>query len=190
MSLMNVGKTFYVKSASQWRAWLSKNYKKEKEIWLVYYKKSCGKKRIPYNDAVEEALSFGWIDSTIKKVDEDSFAQRFTPRNPKSPYSEANKTRLMHLARQGKIIPEVLATIKPILADKYKLPKDIIAKIKENKAAWANFRKFSQAYKRIRLAYIDGMRDRPEYFKKALANLIKQSEKNKQIGFGGIEKYY
>jgi uncharacterized protein YdeI (YjbR/CyaY-like superfamily) len=187
---MQITKTLYVQDAESWRKWLSRNHNKEKEIWLIYYKKSCGKKRIPYNDAVEEALSFGWIDSTAKKIDEEKFAQRFTPRNPKSPYSEANKARLRHLAKEGKIIPEVLAKVKPILSEKYVHPKDILAAIRKNKAAWVNFRKFSPNYRRIRIAYVDGFRDRPDYFKKALANLIKQSEKNKQIGFGGIEKYY
>lgn len=187
---MDIGKTVYVADSKSWRQWLSKNYNKEKAIWLVYYKKGSGKKRIPYNDAVEEALSFGWIDSTVKRIDEDSYAQRFTPRNPKSPYSEANKTRLRHLAKEGKIIPSVLAVIKPILSEKYALPKDILAAIRKNRTAWANFQKFSPEYRRIRVAYVDSMRERPDIFKKTLANLIKQSERNKQIGFGGIEKYY
>ena len=77
----------YVANAKDWRAWLSKNYSKEKEIWLVYYKTGSGKPRIPYNEAVEEALCFGWIDSTVKKIDGERFAQRFSSRNRKSPYS-------------------------------------------------------------------------------------------------------
>ena len=72
----------YIIDRKKWRKWLEKNFKKEKEIWLVYPKKSSGKKRIPYNDAVEEALCFGWIDSTIKSFDKDKTIQRFSPRNP------------------------------------------------------------------------------------------------------------
>jgi uncharacterized protein YdeI (YjbR/CyaY-like superfamily) len=187
---MDITKTLYAADRKQWRAWLSRNYKKEKVIWLIYPKSGSGKKRIAYNDAVEEALSFGWIDSTAKRIDDNHFAQRFTPRNPRSSYSEANKMRLRHLAKQGGIIPEILARVKPLLNERFIIPKDIVAALKENKIAWANFSKFSPSYKRIRLAYVDSFRDRPDYFKKALANLIKQSEKNKQIGFGGIEKYY
>ena len=78
---MEIGKTLYVANRREWRAWLRKNYKKERDIWLIYYKKDSGKPRIPYNDAVEEALCFGWIDSIIKKMDAERFVQRFSKRN-------------------------------------------------------------------------------------------------------------
>ena len=86
--------TLYVTTRKEWRDWLKKHYRSEKEIWLVYYKKHTGKPRINYNEAVEEALCFGWIDSTVKSIDEGRFAQRFSWRNPKRPYSQANKERL------------------------------------------------------------------------------------------------
>ena len=84
-------KTLEVPDRKDWRAWLEANFDQEKEIWLVYPNKSSGKSRILYNDAVEEALCFGWIDSTIRSINQDSSAQRFSPRNPKSTYSQANK---------------------------------------------------------------------------------------------------
>src|SRR5665647_1530099 len=111
---MNIGNTLYVTDRQTWRKWLAENYDKEKEIWLIYPKKASGKPRILYNDAVEEALSFGWIDSTTKKVDESSYAQRFSPRNPKTPYSETNKTRLRALIKEGLVIPSVKATVQDI----------------------------------------------------------------------------
>ncbi|MFA5084009.1 MAG: hypothetical protein WC475_01310, partial [Candidatus Paceibacterota bacterium] len=77
---MEIGKTFYSKDGNSWRRWLIKNSKSKKEIWLIYYKKSSGKPRISYNDAVDEALCFGWIDSIVKSIDDEKFAQRFTPR--------------------------------------------------------------------------------------------------------------
>ena len=88
---MELGKTIYITRRSEWRDWLSANHKKEKEIWLIGYPKKSGKPSLPYNDAVEEALCFGWIDSTIKKVDEERNAQRYTPRRSNSPWSEMNK---------------------------------------------------------------------------------------------------
>src|SRR3989344_2059161 len=100
--------TLYMTRRDDWRAWLEKNHKRKKEVWLVYYKKSSGKPRISYDDAVEEALCFGWIDSTVKKIDSESFAQRFTPRNPKSAYSQPNKERLKKLVEKGKVIKQVL----------------------------------------------------------------------------------
>ncbi len=81
---MQITKTLYIKTRNEWRNWLKKNYKTEKEIWLVFQNKSSGKTGITYEDAVEEALCFGWIDSIVKKIEKDSRVQRFTPRNPKS----------------------------------------------------------------------------------------------------------
>jgi uncharacterized protein YdeI (YjbR/CyaY-like superfamily) len=187
---MNVGKTLYVIDRQAWRAWLADHYDKEKEIWLIYPKKASGKPRILYNDAVEEALCFGWIDSTAKRIDDDSYAQRFSPRNPKSPYSEANKARLRKLVKEGRVIPSVKAVIQDILYEAFVVPSDILGAIKANKVAWANFQRFSIQYQRIRVAYVEGARDRPDEFKKRLNNLIKLTEKNKQFGFGGIQKYY
>ena len=187
---MDIGKTVYFSDRQSWRNWLAQHYDKEKEIWLVYPKKSSGKPRIVYNDAVEEALCFGWIDSTTKRIDENSYAQRFSPRNPKSTYSETNKQRLRKLVAEGKVIPSVQAAIKDFLEEEFVMPKDILEAVKANKQAWENFQKFSFSYKRIRVAYIEGARNRPNEFKKRLENFIKMTEKNRQFGFGGIEKYY
>ena len=187
---MEIGKELHIRNREEWHEWLEGNYDKEKEVWLVYYNKKSGKSRISYNDAVEEALAFGWIDSTVKKIDEFSSAQRFTPRNPRSGYSQANIERLRRLVEEGRVIPAVRAAVEPILAKKFIFPVDIVAKIKANKIAWKNFRAFSPAYQRIRIGYIEGSRARPAEFQKRLGNLINKSEKNKQFGFGGIEKYY
>lgn len=94
---MQITKTIYLKTRSEWRNWLKKNYKTEKDIWLVFQNKSSGKTGITYEDAVKEALCFGWIDSIVKKTEKHSRVQRFTPRNPKSSYSQLNKERLKKL---------------------------------------------------------------------------------------------
>ena len=187
---MNVTQTLYVTNPKDWRKWLKKNYKTKKEIWLVYYKKDSGKPRIEYNDAVEEALCFGWIDSTVRKLDEERFAQKFSPRNPKSGYSQANKERLRKLVAQKKVTKNVLESLGDMLTEKFEIPADILKAIKADKIAWENFQKFSDSYVRIRIAFIDGARNRPEEFQKRLKYFIKMTEKNKMFGFGGIEKYY
>ena len=187
---MNIGKTVYFADREAWRGWLAENYLHEKEVWLIFPKKASGKPRILYNDAVEEALCFGWIDSTAKRIDDNSYAQRFSPRNPKTPYSEANKQRLRKLVREGKVIPSIEASVKGILKEQFVLPADILEAIKSDKNAWANFQKYSLEYKRIRIGYIEGARKRPDEFKKRLNNFIKMTAKNKQFGFGGIEKNY
>ena len=187
---MEITQTLYVTKAKDWRAWLKKHHKTKKEIWLVYPKKATGKPRIEYNDAVEEALCFGWIDSIIKKLDEEHTVQRFSPRKPKAKYSQANIERLRDLVAKKKVVKEVKEALGDILNEKFVIPPDISKAIKANKEAWKNFQKFSASYKRIRIAFIDGARKRPEEFKKRLRNFIKMTEQNKMFGFGGIEKHF
>ena len=187
---MDITKILHVTDRKDWRKWLREHYKTEKEIWLVYYKKATGKPRIEYNDAVEEALCFGWIDSTFKTLDKDRSAQRFSPRKPKSKYSPANKERLRKLLKQRKVIKELRAPLSDIAGEKFEVPGDILKEIKANKEAWKHFQKFSDSYKRIRIGFIDGARNRPEVFKTRLSYFIKMTEKNKQYGFGGIDKHY
>ena len=74
---MEIGTILYVTNRKQWRSWLSKNHDSAKDIWLIYYKKDSGKKRIPYNHAVDEALCYGWIDSIVKSIDNEKYVQRF-----------------------------------------------------------------------------------------------------------------
>jgi uncharacterized protein YdeI (YjbR/CyaY-like superfamily) len=180
-----------VAKRSEWRAWLKKNRKMAKVVWLVFHKKHTGKPRIAYNDAVEEALAFGWIDSTVNKVDEDRYAQRFTPRRPGSAYSEANLARLRTMAKEGKVAVEVLAKVKPLLAERpLSVPPDILAALKADPETWKNFRAFSGSYKRIRIGYLDRSRERPEEFAKRLRYFLKMTKKNRLIGFGGIQKHY
>jgi uncharacterized protein YdeI (YjbR/CyaY-like superfamily) len=187
---MDITKTLHVTNRQDWRKWLKKHYKTTREIWLVYYKKETGKPRIVYDDAVEEALCFGWIDSIVKTLDEKRTAQRFSPRRPKSKYSAANRERLRTLVKQRKVIKEVRETVGDLSEEKFEVPKDILKAIKGNKEAWNNYQKFSDAYKRIRIGFIDGARKRPEEFKKRLRYFIKMTGKNKQYGFGGIEKHF
>lgn len=187
---MKVGETLYVVDRRDWRKWLRENYKSQKEIWLVYYKKGSGRPRIGYNEAVEEALCFGWIDSIIRKIDEERFAQRFTPRKPGSKYSPANRERLRTLLKQKKVIKEVRDTLGDLPDEELVIPEDILAELKASTQAWRNFQKFSDAYKRIRIGFIEGARDRPAEFRKRLAYFIRMTEQNRQFGFGGIEKHY
>ena len=102
----------YVTNRHDWRVWLEKNHVKVKEIWLIYYKKHSGKPRSPYDDAVEEALCFGWIDSTVRRIDDERFAQKFTPRKNKRNRSDANKARARKLIRIGRMTEAGLSRIK------------------------------------------------------------------------------
>ena len=86
--------------------------------------------------------------------------------------------------------PSVLARAEKAVEKEFVFPEDVLGRIKENSAAWEHYQSFSPAYQRIRIAYIEGARERPEEFEKRLANFIKKTEAGKQFGFGGIDKYY
>jgi len=187
---MKITKILYITNRKDWRNWLKKNHKTESEIWLVYPKKATGQARIEYNDAVEEALCFGWIDSIIKKLDDDHTVQRFSPRKPKAKYSQANIERLRYLMARKQVVKEVAETLGDVLNEEFVIPPDILKAIQANQEAWKNFQKFSDSYIRIRIAFIDGARNRPEEFKKRLRYFIEMTEKNKIFGFGGINKHF
>jgi uncharacterized protein YdeI (YjbR/CyaY-like superfamily) len=179
-----------VKDRAEWRKWLADHFDKADEIWLLLPKLSSGEKKIPYNDSVEEALCFGWIDSTGKRLDEFHTVQRFSPRRKGSPYSQSNIERLRYLSEHHLLHPAVEASVKGLLKKDFIFPPDIIEELKKDPVVWKNFKAFSDTYKRIRIAYIDHARDRREEFEKRLSNFIEKTRRKKMFGFGGIEKYY
>lgn len=98
-----VFKQIYLRNGSEWRAWLAENHTDTAGIWLIYFKKHTGKPRVAYDEAVEEALCFGWIDSTVKRIDDERYMQQFTPRNLKSNWSMPNKKRVQKLISERKM---------------------------------------------------------------------------------------
>lgn len=97
--------TLYLTNRSEWRNWLLKNHLEAQSVWIVYYKKSSAKSSISYDEAVEEALCFGWIDSKAKPIDEEKYMQFFSKRKPKSVWSKLNKERIEKLEKQNLIMP-------------------------------------------------------------------------------------
>ena len=146
---MKTRKTLYVTNREEWRAWLTKHAQSETEVWLIFYKKHTGQPRISYDHAVEEALCFGWIDSIVKKMDDEKFAQKFTPRRDGSRWSALNKRRLRKLIRDGRMTDAGLAKVDPgtLGADVQKEPREgeedvprvVKQALKANATAWKNF---------------------------------------------------
>ena len=174
-------------SRKQWRAWLARNHDKEKDIWLVYHRKSSGKPRIPYNDAVEEALCHGWIDSTVKRIDGEKFAQRFSRRKPTSALSEMNKERVRRLVRAKKMKRgglEAIARVFDVSKDeRFTIAPDILEPLGADRQAWKNFKKFPEGYKRVRIGFIESRRRHgTEMFQKSLAHFIGMTARNKKFG--------
>lgn len=156
----------YVTNRKEWRSWLKKNYNKEKLIWLIYYKKHTGKPRIPYDDAVEEALCYGWIDSTVRRIDDDIFIQKFTPRKKRSVWSDLNKQRVKKMIKLGKMakpgMEKVIAAKENGDWDKvpkaqtieYDKPAELETLLSSNKKAASNFSELSPSNQKRYIAWI------------------------------------
>lgn len=110
---MDVGETLRVRNREGWRRWLEKHHGDKKEIWVVYYKKTAGKQGIAYDESVEEALAYGWIDGQAKTIDAETWACRFTRRKPTSNWSESNIARVKKLMAEGRMAEPGLAVIPP-----------------------------------------------------------------------------
>lgn len=183
--------TLYTDDRGKWREWLKENHDKKDEIWFVFPTKDSGEKGVSYNDAVEEALCFDWIDGRAGTLDEKHGIRRFTPRREGSGYSRPNIERLLWLDSMGMIEPKVREKVLPIISEPFVFPSDIMNEIQKDPQVAENYSHFSPSYQRIRVAYIDAARKRPEEFKKRLESFITKTGQNKIItGYGGIEKYY
>jgi len=151
--------TLDVRTRRQWRAWLAKHHTSSAGIWLVFHKRHTGVKSIPYEDAVREALCFGWIDSLIKRLDEDRYAIKVTPRQPTSKWSPINRRRWMELKAAGLLAPAGLAAPptentygpKPVIPN---LPIYIAKALKANPEAWRFFRELAPTYRRDFIVWI------------------------------------
>jgi len=187
MELKNDIKTFYAKDRKAWRRWLEKNHKKENSIWLIIYKKSSQTKSVYYNEAVEEALCFGWIDSKPNKRDADSFYQFFAKRNPKSNWSLINKNKVEKLIKAGLMTDAGLQTIEAAKqngtwtaldeVDNSIMPDDLKKVFDKNKTALKNFDAFPRSSKKIILEWIHNAK-KEETRKKRIEETVSLAAKN------------
>ncbi len=158
--------TYYAKDRKAWRNWLQKHHDTSPGIWLIYYKKDSGKSRVPYADAVEEALCFGWIDSTLNPIDEHSYMQLFTPRKHKSGWSKLNKDRVEKLIEQGLMTPAGMEKIEAAKhhgtwskldgVESFTVPTELKSAFKANAKAKKFFDGLSKTNRKYILYYING----------------------------------
>ena len=179
----------HVTTRPEWRTWLAHHHATADEVWLVSFRAPTDEVNLPYGDAVEEALCFGWIDSTRRTVDAERYAQRFTPRRDGSPFSQPNKERLAALIAEGQVHPDVLARLPEFRPDLFEIPADITAALQAEPAAWAFFSSMPPAYQRIRAAYVDAARRQEEAFEQRLDHLVRKSAAGKAFGYG-IERFF
>ena len=116
----------------QWRDWLAEHFRTEKEAWFVFPTAASGEKGVSYNDAVEEALCFGWIDGKALTLDASHHLRRFTPRRKGSAYSRPNIERLIRLDREGLIHPEVRASVEELIREPFVYPEDILDAVRRD----------------------------------------------------------
>jgi uncharacterized protein YdeI (YjbR/CyaY-like superfamily) len=184
----------YFKTRLEWRSWLEKNHSTSEGIWIVYYKKPSGKPRIPYNEAVEEALCFGWIDGKIKSINKDYFIQRFTPRRSGSRWSKYNIDRIRKLITEGRMKTAGLKAFKeavesPDLIYENRsdgdpvIPNDLMDAFRKNNKAYENFKSFPPSSRRMFIEWLNSAK-KSETRPRRIEKIVGLSEKNIKSGIG------
>jgi uncharacterized protein YdeI (YjbR/CyaY-like superfamily) len=188
MAGIQITEVIYPKDRSEWRKWLQDHFETSKEVWVAISKKD---KSMDYNDMVEEALCFNWIDSTLKTLDENYTAQRMSPRRSKAGFSQLNIERIQLILSQGLAHPKFAGALEEVANTPFTYAADILKSIQNNPTAWKNFRSFPEPYKRMKVASIEAARKDIALFEKRLNTFILQCEQNKQVaGIAGMDKYY
>ena len=183
---------FHPLSRCEWRAWLEENHDKSDGIWFVYYKKAAGKPRVTYDEAVEEALCFGWIDSVPRKMDDERSKLLFTPRKPKSVWSKPNKERVRKLIESGAMTEIGLKKIEAAKkdgswnaldrSDSLTIEKDLVEAFEVNAAAKQNFENFTDSVKRVILSWIYSAKTEATR-EKRIEKTISMARKNLRVNF-------
>jgi len=155
---------FHAKDGAEWRGWLQLNHLVEQEVWLVFYKRGAKEPSVSYDEAVDWALCFGWIDSMIRKIDDLRYARKFTPRRPGSIWSKSNIDRVERLTGEGKMTEHGMelfrdriggsSIAKRFRTEEPPFPPEFIRAMKKNGQAWDNFQKFAPGYRRRYLMWI------------------------------------
>lgn len=179
-------KLLYVPTREEWRAWLQEHHETETEVWLVYPKKHTGEPRVPYDAAVEEALCFGWIDSIARRIDEDRFAQKFTPRKDTGNWSALNLERMERLIADGRMTPAGLAKFEPVAQPpRYQsdsaLPSFVEEALKENEAAYRSFQALAPSHRRNYVRWITEAK-KEETRQRRLQEALRMLESNQKLG--------
>jgi len=180
-------KEIYFKNRKEWRKWLLENHNLSKGIYLIFYKIDSGKEGMRWEEAVQEALCFGWIDSTVKKIDNERRKQRFTPRRSKSGWSKLNKKYIENLILNKLMHKSGLEKIKIAKKDgswasrddieNLIIPNDLKKKFDKNKIAFNNFQAFSRTYKKAYLYWLYSAK-REETKNKRVFEIVKLCEQN------------
>lgn len=175
-----------------WRAWLTENCAATDATWLVFHKKHTGKPGLTYEQALEEALCFGWIDGLLKRIDGEKHMIRFCPRRRNSIWSERNKRRVAKLIEEGRMTEAGLAKVREAKAngqwdkaaereDTSLVPAELAEALKKDRRARLNFEKLAPSYRRQFIYWVAGAK-RDETRRKRVAQVVKLLRGNKRLG--------
>jgi len=187
---MKITHTFSAPDRAAWRDWLGKHGDNASEVWLVYYKAATGKPSISYQDSLEEALCYGWVDSLIQKIDEEKYARKFTPRKAGSKWSELNKHLVAKLVKEDRMTQVGLAKIDFPLEEasssrpkrsELPLPDWLKAGLMTSPKAWENFSKLPPSHRRNYILWISDAK-KEETRQRRLLEAIRRLEKNETLG--------
>lgn len=171
------------RNRSELHRWLERNHGTEKECWVVVKRgRPSDDGTFWYIDAVEEALCFGWIDSTTKKLHNGVTAQKLVPRRIGSRWSELNKERCRRLERLGKMTEAGRAVLPDMSPAGFDIDQDILEALQADERVWANFLKFPLLYRRVRIDTIQIKKRQPKLFQARLQKLIQNTEKGIMFG--------
>jgi len=172
-----------------WRSWLEKHHATSHGCWLVTWRARSGRPRLPYEEAVEEALCFGWVDGTGGSYDEDRGKLYFAPRNPRSGWAASNKARVARLIAEGRMMPAGLAAIERARAngsweildsvERLEVPEDLAAALASRPTAAANFAGFPPSARRQLLQWVAFAR-RPPTRAARIAEIVASAERNER----------
>ena len=174
----------HAKNRDELRTWLIQNHDTEKECWIIVKRGRISKDENTfwYIDAVEEALCFGWIDSTTKTLDNGITAQRLTPRRKGSQWSELNKERCRRMERLGRMTDAGRKVLPNMSPNGFIIDKNILQALQREPAIWENFQKFPSLYRRVRIDTIQRERRHPELYQKRLLKLLENTKKGIMYG--------
>lgn len=157
-------KTFSAKTVDQWRRWLAENHDSESEVWLIFHKLHTGIASLDYKDALDEALCFGWVDSLVKRLDDQRYARKFTPRRTDSRWSEINRKRYAALKASGRLKPPGINRAPTDrgydpLPQRFEMPSKLPAyiqdELKKHPSALRHFETLAPSHRRQYLGWIE-----------------------------------
>ena len=192
---MNLAEPLDFRSAAEWRKWLRRNHAKSEGEWVYMYKKAA-RDGLRYQDALDEALCFGWIDGQIHAVDEEKFRQRWTPRRTGSVWSQANKTRVQRLTAEGRMTGAGLAAVKEARRTgkwqaaytnrrEDRFPADLAKALRAEPEAWRNFKGLAQTYRNMYAGWVRGAK-RAETRQRRIAAVVRRALRNLKPGMGSL----